>query len=147
MVTSHKAQPPTWSSWELTDLSELEPDSPPWASLDLSAFGNLSRGPACHLTVPRTIWSEWTWFVQSPLACCKIPLESLFRTVHGVLCIYFIFLHSNLIRFFSFVQLIFHSNALFIINFQFLKNIVRLSFSILILEMSSWYFDPIEVNP
>jgi hypothetical protein len=30
----------------------------PWASLVLSAFSRLSRGPASWLTVPRAIWSE-----------------------------------------------------------------------------------------
>ncbi len=39
---------------------------PPWASLVLSAFGHLSQGPASHLTILGTIWSEWTLFRRSP---------------------------------------------------------------------------------
>ncbi len=68
---SHEVQPPTRLSQEPSDLHGLEPDGPPWASLILSAFGRLSRDPS----VPRTIWSEWTWSGHSPLACCKISLN------------------------------------------------------------------------
>ncbi len=84
-----------WTEWTRA------PDGLPWASIVLNAFGHFSRGLASHLTVPRTIWSEWTQSGLSPLTCYKIPLECLFRMVHVhyLLCIYCIFLHSNLIQF------------------------------------------------
>jgi hypothetical protein len=117
--------------WELFDLSELEPVGSPWASLDLSAFGCFSWGPAPHLTALRTIWSKWTRLRQSPLACCKMALGSLFKTVHVycTLCIYCIFLHSDSIWFLSFIQSNIQFKCYVSVNFQFQSNIVRLLLS------------------
>ncbi len=81
LAAVHPVQPPAWSSREPSDLCGLKPDGPSWASIVLSTFGCLSRGAAPCLTVLRTIWSEWTWFGQSPLALCSFPLGSHFRTV------------------------------------------------------------------
>ncbi len=66
-----------WPSQEQYDPSGLEPDGPPWASWAFSAFGRLFQGPASRLTVPRTIWSEWSWSEQSTLACSTNLLECL----------------------------------------------------------------------
>jgi hypothetical protein len=69
----------------------------------VSFFG----GPASCLTVPRTIWSEWTQSDQSPWLAVKIPLKFLFRTVNKYysLCIHCMFLHPNSFQF-SFLCLI-----------------------------------------
>jgi hypothetical protein len=56
---------------------------PPWVSLALSTFGFLFWGPASCLTLPRTIWFEWTQSEQSPLVCSKFfTPECLLRTVN-----------------------------------------------------------------
>jgi hypothetical protein len=76
--------------------------------------------------------SEWTLSGQSPLACCKIPLESLFRTVH-VCCTYIVYLLYILAyrfnSFFFFVKLSISFKCLFSLNFQLLNNIVQLLYN------------------
>ncbi len=42
LATSHEVRPPTWPSREPPDLSGLQPDGPPWASL---GFGHLRPPP------------------------------------------------------------------------------------------------------
>jgi hypothetical protein len=68
-------------SREPSDMSGIEPDGSSWDHLALSTFGCLFWGPASFLTVPRTIWSEWTSSEQFPLAFSRIPLECVFRMV------------------------------------------------------------------
>ncbi len=92
LTTVKDIQPPAWPSRDPSDLSGFEPDGPPWASLVLSVvfFCYCSHGPASHLTVPKTIWAEWVWSGQFPLALCNFPLENLFRAVqvYHILCIF-----------------------------------------------------------
>jgi hypothetical protein len=94
---------------------------PLWINLALSAFGRLLRGPASCLTVPRTIWSEWTQSEQYPLAWSKIPFGCLFRTVD--IC-----------------------NLLLCCTYIAFRLIVWFLCIILILEMYSRYFDPVTGN-
>ncbi len=48
-------------------------------SFECLFFACLSTRPSSRLTVPRTIWSEFTGSDRSPLACSKILLECLLR--------------------------------------------------------------------
>jgi hypothetical protein len=107
----------------------------------------LSWGPVFCLTVPRTFWSECTQSEQSPLACSKIPLECLFRTVdiYNLMRICCIFCISTRFSFLPFVQLnlqfkcsfqfIFQFNTFVQSMFDYCPIIVQLLFNILILEI------------
>jgi hypothetical protein len=61
-------------------------------SIVLSAFSHLSQGSASHLTVQRTIWSEWTWFGLSPLALCNFPPWESFWTVQIYHVLYLLYM-------------------------------------------------------
>jgi hypothetical protein len=120
LAASRKVQPSAWSSWEPFDLSGLEPNDPPWVSLDLSAFDHLFWGPASRLTVPKTIW-PWMDLIRTvPLGLQgKLPL-SVFRMVDinyslCIFCIFSILIHFN---FFSFFVQIFSSNVCFQLTFS-----------------------------
>ncbi len=103
LATINTIQPPAWPSQEPSDLSGLNLDGPPWASLVLSVFAQLSRCTTSHLTVPRTIWSERTWSGQSPWPCSVFPFVSLLRMVPYITCCAFIiYLLHTLFQWFLF---------------------------------------------
>ncbi len=106
------------------DSSLMAPPHPSWASLVLSAFCCLSQGPASY---PRTIWSEWTRSGWSPLACSKILLECLFRTLdkYYLLCIYSIFCIPAHFSFLFFIRSNLSVQMFVSVKFQF-NSIVRL---------------------
>jgi hypothetical protein len=157
MAASHRVQLQIWPSRDPSDLSRLEPDGPPWVGLVLSAFGLHSGSWASHLTIPRTIWSEWTQSEQSPWLAVKFPLSAFFERlaniIHYALIVYsafwctsvfLSFLQSNL-QFKCLFQSTFIQQTLF--NYNLIIPItVRLLSSILILEMYSRYFNPVINN-
>ncbi len=86
LTTSHQVQPPAWPSPVPSDLSRLEPNAPTWVRLVLSTFVRLFWDPASQVTVPRTIWSEWTQSEQSPWFAVRSPLSvSLGRLTYIVI--------------------------------------------------------------
>jgi hypothetical protein len=71
LAASQEFQPLAWPSREPSDLSGLEPDGPPWVSLDLSAFGHLFWGPASRLMFQES--SDLSGLDQFPLAWNEKP--------------------------------------------------------------------------
>ncbi len=86
----------------------------------LSVFGHLSRCPASHLAITRTIWYEWIRSGQYPLACCKMPFECLFRKfMYIIYCALLYIFTFRLISFFSLFSQSIQLKCLFQLPFSF----------------------------
>ncbi len=153
LATPYEVQSLTWSSQEPYDLRDSRLVAPLCASLILSAFGHLSRGPASCLTVPRTIWSEWLDQDSPPWLSVKITLGCLFRMVH-IIVVHLLYIFPSLLNSFFFVSfsqntqfkcwfqlLTFNFNSTVWSLFDYCPIFVWLLFSILLLKMYSRYFD------